>query len=83
MADERRVTKEKARQAAYEGLLAAKAARFPFPIHGRIPNFTGAEAAARRRPIAWARHHRVQGRSQRPRPETGRAHAITGPDPGR
>lgn len=48
MANERRVTKEKARQAAYEGLLAAKAARFPFPIHGRIPNFTGAEAAARR-----------------------------------
>lgn len=26
----------------------AKAARFPFPIEGRIPNFVGAEAAARR-----------------------------------
>lgn len=44
----RPVTKEEARQAAYAGLLAAKAARFPFPIHGRIPNFKGAEAAARR-----------------------------------
>lgn len=48
MTKQRPMTKEEARQSAYEGLLAAKAARFPFPIQGRIPNFTGAEAAARR-----------------------------------
>jgi len=42
------LSKAQARAAAYTGLRAAKAARFPFPIEGRIPNFTGAEAAARR-----------------------------------
>ena len=42
------LTKAKARGLAYEGLHTAKAARFPFPIEGRIPNFVGAEAAARR-----------------------------------
>lgn len=36
-----------ARHRAYQGLKEAKAARFPFPIEGRIPNFKGAEAAAR------------------------------------
>lgn len=42
------LTKEEARKAAYQGLRAARAARFPFPIEGRIPNFQGAEAAAER-----------------------------------
>lgn len=42
------MTKAEARAAAYRGLHAANAARFPFPIEGRIPNFVGAEAAARR-----------------------------------
>lgn len=47
--DEHRVlTKAEARARAYAALRAAKAARFPFPIEGRIPNFVGAEAAARR-----------------------------------
>src|SRR5690625_3866403 len=41
------LTKEAARAQAYAGLHEAKAARFPFPIEGRIPNFVGAEAAAR------------------------------------
>lgn len=41
------LTKEEARAAAYRGLHEAKAARFPFPIEGRIPNFKGAEKAAR------------------------------------
>lgn len=41
------MSKKKARELAYQGLHAAKAARFPFPIEGRIPNFVGAEAAAR------------------------------------
>lgn len=42
------LTKAQARAAAYAGLHAENAARFPFPIEGRIPNFVGAEAAARR-----------------------------------
>lgn len=47
--DETRVlTKAEARAQAYAALHAAKAARFPFPIEGRIPNFVGAEAAAAR-----------------------------------
>jgi 5-formyltetrahydrofolate cyclo-ligase len=41
------LTKGEARAAAYRGLHEAKAARFPFPIEGRIPNFKGAEKAAR------------------------------------
>lgn len=43
-----RLDKAEARRLAYEGLKSARAARFPFPIEGRIPNFVGAEAAARR-----------------------------------
>jgi len=42
------VTKQEARAAAYRRLREAGAARFPFPIEGRIPNFRGAEAAAAR-----------------------------------
>lgn len=42
------VRKAEARAKAYARLHDAKAARFPFPIEGRIPNFVGAEAAARR-----------------------------------
>ncbi len=41
-------SKAEARRIAYEGLHRARAARFPFPIEGRIPNFKGAEAAARK-----------------------------------
>lgn len=43
-----RLTKTAARAQAYNGLHSAKATRFPFPIEGRIPNFVGAEAAAKR-----------------------------------
>lgn len=47
--DERQVlSKDEARATAYARLHEAKAARFPFPIEGRIPNFVGTEAAARR-----------------------------------
>ena len=42
------LAKETARRLAYDGLHAARAARFPFPVEGRIPNYAGAEAAARR-----------------------------------
>lgn len=45
---DKRLSKDEARALAYQGLHQAKAARFPFPIEGRIPNFVGAEAAARR-----------------------------------
>ena len=41
-------SKESARQHVWDTLKDQKQARFPFPIHGRIPNFKGAEAAAKR-----------------------------------
>ena len=41
-------SKEAARRQVYRRLREAGAARFPFPIEGRIPNFKGAERAAAR-----------------------------------
>ncbi len=41
-------TKAEARQSVWDALEAAGVARFPFPAHGRIPNFRGAEDAAER-----------------------------------
>lgn len=41
-------SKADARQAVWDELRAAGVARFPFPPHGRIPNFRGAEQAAER-----------------------------------
>ena len=41
-------SKDAARRAVWQALGAARVARFPFPIEGRIPNFAGAEQAARR-----------------------------------
>ena len=41
-------TKDAARQAVWDALQSEKAARFPYPPHGRVPNFAGAEAAAER-----------------------------------
>ena len=41
-----RPSKDEARALAYRRLREAKAARFPFPPEGRIPNFSGAQAAA-------------------------------------
>jgi len=40
--------KAAARQHVWDTLAAEKVARFPFPPHGRIPNFAGAESAAAR-----------------------------------
>ncbi len=40
--------KDDARRAVWDALVAARVARFPFPPHGRIPNFQGAEEAAKR-----------------------------------
>ncbi|MFA9459251.1 5-formyltetrahydrofolate cyclo-ligase [Thiohalorhabdus sp. Cl-TMA] len=39
-------TKDAARQAVWDDLQGNRAARFPYPPHGRIPNFAGAEEAA-------------------------------------
>jgi len=41
-------TKERARTHVWDTLEAEGIARFPFPPHGRIPNFDGARAAAER-----------------------------------
>lgn len=41
-------TKDDARAAVWTALGDERVARFPFPIEGRIPNFKGAEAAAKR-----------------------------------
>jgi len=41
-------TKSAAREAVWDTLEEEGAARFPFPPHGRIPNFDGAPAAAER-----------------------------------
>ena len=41
-------TKANARGWAWDRLQAEKLARFPFPPHGRIPNFVGADLAAAR-----------------------------------
>ena len=40
--------KDEARRAVWDRLQAERLARFPFPPHGRIPNFAGARAAAER-----------------------------------
>ena len=39
-------TKAEARRAVWDALVEARVARFPFPTHGRIPNFEGAREAA-------------------------------------
>jgi 5-formyltetrahydrofolate cyclo-ligase len=41
-------TKSAARQWVWDRLVAENVARFPFPPHGRIPNFAGAEVATAR-----------------------------------
>jgi 5-formyltetrahydrofolate cyclo-ligase len=41
-------SKQEAREAVWDLLASERAARFPFPARGRIPNFSGAEQAARR-----------------------------------
>jgi 5-formyltetrahydrofolate cyclo-ligase len=40
--------KAAARKAVWDALTERKAARFPFPVHARIPNFKGAKEAAER-----------------------------------
>jgi 5-formyltetrahydrofolate cyclo-ligase len=56
-------TKSAARQAMWDALEERSVARFPFPPHGRIPNFDGAASAAERlferAPFAGARRLKV------------------------
>ena len=40
--------KQALRERTWDALEAEGVARFPFPPHGRIPNFAGADAAATR-----------------------------------
>ena len=40
--------KATARKAVWDALTQKRVARFPFPVHGRIPNFDGAKQAAER-----------------------------------
>lgn len=48
MATKRFSNKKEARKAVWDSLQSKRLARFPFPPHGRIPNFAGAEEAAHR-----------------------------------
>ncbi|WP_263784631.1 5-formyltetrahydrofolate cyclo-ligase [Salinibacter grassmerensis] len=61
--DARFDTKSAAREAVWDALENEGIARFPFPPHGRIPNFEGAPAAAERLfeqpPLAEARRLKV------------------------
>ncbi|MBI4400018.1 MAG: 5-formyltetrahydrofolate cyclo-ligase [Nitrospirae bacterium] len=54
--------KKKARQAVWDRLQAERLARFPFPPHGRIPNFKGAKEAAQRlfRRPPWSTATRIK-----------------------
>jgi len=55
-------SKNEARQAVWDEMVARRVAGFPFPPHGRIPNFTGARQASERlfevRP--WSRARRIK-----------------------
>ncbi len=48
MTTTRFASKDDARHVVWDNLQRKRLARFPFPPHGRIPNFAGAEEAARR-----------------------------------
>jgi len=56
------MTKSDVREAAWQRLHDAGAARFPFPIEGRVPNFAGAERAAERLAglEVWKRARRIK-----------------------
>ena len=54
--------KAAARKAVWDLLQKKKVARFPFPLHGRIPNFAGARQAAERL-LAHPIFNRVRGNS--------------------
>ena len=55
-------SKDGARQFVWDRLQAERLARFPFPPHGRIPNFEGAKEAATRlfELTPWNRAKRIK-----------------------
>jgi 5-formyltetrahydrofolate cyclo-ligase len=76
------IDKDEARQAVWDRLQAEWLARFPFPPHGRIPNFAGAREAAERlfevEPWRSARSLKINPDApQRPVRELALRHGIT------
>ena len=67
MAASRFSNKDDARTAVWDRLQVQRLARFPFPPHGRIPNFAGADRAARRlfELAPWKNAKRLKIRSGR------------------
>jgi len=68
--------KQAVRERIWDALEESGEARFPFPPHGRIPNFAGAEAAAERLAgtDAWARADAIKANPDSPqRPVRKRA----------
>ena len=68
--------KPQLRERVWDGLEASGEARFPFPPHGRIPNFAGAEEAAERLASteAWAAADTIKSNPDSPqRPVRRRA----------
>lgn len=55
-------TKDQTREAVWDHLQSERLARFPFPPHGRIPNFAGAAEAAQRlfEVATWANAKRLK-----------------------
>ena len=75
-------SKDAARRYVWDVLTEQRLARFPFPVHGRIPNFKGAESAARRlldvAPWKDARYLKINPDSpQRPLREEALRRGIT------
>lgn len=71
--------KQSIREAVWDDLADAGVARFPFPPHGRIPNFAGADAAADRLTATpeWAEATTVKANPDAPqRPVRNRALAA-------
>jgi 5-formyltetrahydrofolate cyclo-ligase len=67
--------KERIRERVWDDLEASGEARFPFPPHGRIPNFAGADAAADRLAgtPAWAAASTVKANPDAPQLPVRRA----------
>ncbi|MFB6121550.1 MAG: 5-formyltetrahydrofolate cyclo-ligase [Halobacteriaceae archaeon] len=62
------MTKQALRERVWDELEASGEARFPFPPHGRIPNFAGADDAAERLAdtLAWASAERLKANPDAP-----------------
>jgi 5-formyltetrahydrofolate cyclo-ligase len=67
--------KQTLRERVWDDLEASGEARFPFPPHGRIPNFAGADEAARRlaETDGWARASTIKANPDAPQLPVRRA----------